>query len=55
MMTNACIICSVNVDSAIRFVETLLGFCFKLDTLHTHTSLMQYSFKIPYYRGNDLL
>jgi hypothetical protein len=45
----------VNAHSAVKFVETILGFCFKLDSLHTHTSLMQYYFKIQCYRGNDLL
>ena len=51
---NAYIIYKVNVDSAIRFVETVVRFHFKLDSLHTHTSLMQHSFKVRYYRGNDL-
>jgi len=45
----------VNAHSAVKFVETILGFCFKLDSLHTHTSLMQYYFKKQCYRGNDLL
>jgi len=55
LQTLQCIIYNVNADSAIRFVETMLGFRFKLDSLHTHTSLMQYSFQIQCYRGNDLL
>jgi hypothetical protein len=52
---NASIIYNANADSAVKFVETILGFCFKVDSLHTHTILMQYSFRMQCYRGNDLL